>query len=186
MKCRAVCGNNTSNFVSRNLYGDIQNGHPEKSLSIKLGEIIDQNPNSRELITLVFKDLCQQGGLRTVKKQIRIGLDGVPYRIACDVKEKSLKYPKCNVEIDEANTSLEFHLSEMHTYLNHRKVMFKRRKSIQERSTSVRSGHMEKYLLAIFLLCQRIFLEHLVDLLGFRTKNSREFIMNCRNQYVTW
>ena len=114
MKRWAVC-RNTSNFVSRNLYGDIQNRHPEKPLSIKLGEIIDQNPNSRELITLVLKDLYQQGGLRSVK-----------------------------------------------------------------------SGRMEKYLLAIFLLCQSIFLEHLVDLLGFRTKNSREFIMNCRNQYVTW
>ena len=121
-----------------------------------------------------------------MKKRIRIGFDGVPYCIACDMKEKSLKYPKCNVEIDEVNTSLEFHLSEMHTYLNHRKVTFKRRKSTQERSTSVRSGHIEKYLLAIFLLCQRIFLEHLIDLLGFRTKNSREFIMNCRNPYVTW
>ena len=172
MKCCTVCGKNTSNFVSReNLYGDIQNGHPEKPLSIKLREIIDQNPNSRELITVVLKDLCQQGGLRTVKKRIRIGFDGVPYCIACDIKEKSLKYPICNVEVDEANTSLEFHLSKMHTYLNDRKVTFKRRKSIQERSTSVKSGRMEKYLLAIFLLCQSIFLEHLVDLLGFRTKN---------------
>ena len=122
MKCCTVCGNNTSNFVSReNLYGDIQNGHPEKPLSIKLREIIDQNPSSRELITLVLKNLCQQGGLRTVKKQIRIGFDGVPYCIACDIKEKSLKYAKWNVEIDEANASLEFHVSEMHTYLNHEK-----------------------------------------------------------------
>ena len=115
MKCCTVYGNNPSNFVSReNLYGDIPNGHPEKPPSIKLGEIIDQNPNSRESITLVLKDLCRQGGLGTVRKWIRIGFGGIPFRIACDIKEKLLQCPKCNVEIDEANTSLAFHLSEKH------------------------------------------------------------------------
>ena len=34
------------------------------------------------------------------------------------------------------------------------------------------AGHMEKNLLVIFVLCQNIFLEHLVDLLRCRTKNS--------------
>ena len=91
MKCCTVCGNNPSNFVSReNFYGDIPNGHQEKLPSIKLGEIIDQNANSRESITLVLKDLCRQGGLGTVRKWIRIRFDGVPYRIACDIKEKLL------------------------------------------------------------------------------------------------
>ena len=91
VKCCTLCGNNPSNFVSReNLCGDIPNGHPEKPPSIKLGEIIDQNPNSRELITLVLKDLCRQGELGTVRKWIRIGFDGVSYRIACDIKEKLL------------------------------------------------------------------------------------------------
>ena len=44
------------------------------------------------------------------------------------------------------------------------------------------AGHMEKnLLLVIFVLCQNIFLEHLVDLLRCRTKNSWEFVMNCGN-----
>ena len=79
MKYCTVCGSNPLNFVSReNLYGDIPNGHPEKPPSIKLGEIIDQNHNSCESITLVLKDLCWQDGLGTVRKWIQIGFDGVP------------------------------------------------------------------------------------------------------------
>ena len=63
-------------------------------------------------MTLVLKDLCRRGGLGTVRKWIRIEFDGVPYCIACNIKEILLKCPKFNVEIDE--TILEFHLSEMH------------------------------------------------------------------------
>ena len=46
--------------------------------------------------------------------------------------------------------------------------MFKRRKSIQGRSTSARAGRMEKktLLLAIFLLSHNVFLNNLADLLG--------------------
>ena len=70
VKCCTVCGNNPTNFVSRENYGDIPNGHPEKPPSIKLGEIIDQNPNSRETITLVLKDLCRQDGLGTNSEKV--------------------------------------------------------------------------------------------------------------------
>ena len=63
-------------------------------------------------MTLVLKDLCRRGGLGTVRKWIRIEFDGVPYCIACNIKEILLKCPKFNVEIDE--TILEFHLSEIH------------------------------------------------------------------------
>ena len=59
-----------------------------------------------------MKDLCRRGDLGTVRKWIRIEFDGVPYCIACNIKEILLKCPKFNVEIDE--TILEFHLSEMH------------------------------------------------------------------------
>ena len=136
VKCCTVCGNNPSNFVGCE-NGDIPNGHPEEPPSIKLGEIIDQNPNSRESITLVLKDLCRQGGLGIVKKGIRIGFDGVPYLIACDIKEKLFQCLKCNVEIDEANTSLAFHLSEKHEVTD--KLCLMGRKSIQGCSTSARS-----------------------------------------------
>ena len=49
-----------------------------------------------------------------MREWVRIRFDGVPYCIACDTKEKLLQCPKGNVEIDEANTSLAFHLSEKH------------------------------------------------------------------------
>ena len=62
--------------------------------------------------------------------------------------------------------------------------MLKRRKSIRGCARSRSYG--KNLLLAIFSLCRNIFLEHLADLLGFRTKNSREFIMNCENHHVTW
>ena len=143
MKCCTVCGNNPTNFVSReNLYGDIPNGHQEKSPSIKLGEIIDQNPNSRESITLALKDLCGQGVQGTVIKWIRIRFDGVPYHIACDIKENSLQCPKCNVEIDETNTSLAFHLSEKHGVRD--KSCLRGEKVFKDVLLVPGVGHMEK------------------------------------------
>ena len=37
VKCCPICGNNPSNFLSReNLYGHITNGHPEAPPSIRL------------------------------------------------------------------------------------------------------------------------------------------------------
>ena len=120
-----------------------------------------------------------------MRKWIRIGFDGVPYRIACDTKEKLVNFPKFNVEIDEANTSLALHLSEKHWVTDMSCLIIK--KGIQDVILVPGTGHMEKnMLLAIFSLCRNIFLERLAELLGFRTKNSREFIMNCGNHHVAW
>ena len=103
-------------------------------------------------MTLNLKDLCRQGGLGTVSKWIRIGFDGVPYRTACDVEEKLLKCPKYNGEIDEANTSLAFPISEKHRVTN--MSCLPGQKVFEDVLLVPVGGHMEKnLLLAIFLLC---------------------------------
>ena len=143
----------------------------------------DQNNNSSELITLVMRDICRQGGLGTVRKWIQIGFDGVPYCIAYNIKEKLLQCLKCNVEIDEANTSLAFHLSQKHRVTD--KSSLRGEKVFQDPSLRGEkvfkdfplvpgAGQMKKILLlAMFSLCQNIFLEHLPDLLRYRTKFTR-------------
>ena len=45
---------------------------------------------------------------------MQIGFDSVSCRTTFEIKEKLLQCPKCNLEIDEVNTSLAFHLSENH------------------------------------------------------------------------
>ena len=124
-----------------------------------------------------MKDLCRRGDLGTVRKWIRIEFDGVPYCIACNIKEILLKCPKFNVEIDE--TILEFHLSEMHGVTG--KSCLRGEKVSKDVLLVPGASRMEKksLSLALLLLSQNVFVDNLADLLGVTTENSREFIINC-------
>ena len=93
MKCRFInpkasrvcskCEFNFVNFPSREeLYGDVPDGHPKAKPVIKLGEVIDENPNSFKSITSVLKDLHKQYSVGEDRKWLRVGFDGVPYRMA--------------------------------------------------------------------------------------------------------
>lgn len=114
-----------------------------------------------------------------MRKSIQIGFDGVPYVIACDIKGKFLQCPKRNVEIDEANdTNLTFHLSKKDGVTTDKSCL-RGDEAFKDVLLVPRAGHMEKNLLAIFSLSGNMLLEYLADLLGFRTKKSLEFVMNC-------
>ena len=83
-----ACGYTSKNYPSREiLYGDIAEHHPKELPNIKIGEIIDVNPNSCQTIKLVLENLCKQGGVGSIRKWIRIGFDGVPYRIASNLRK---------------------------------------------------------------------------------------------------
>ena len=45
------------------LYGDVPAEHPKEKPSIKIGEIIEENPNSRASIKTVLEKLHEQGEL---------------------------------------------------------------------------------------------------------------------------
>ena len=62
--------------------GDIAELYPKEFPNIKIGVIIDVSPNSRQTIQLVLENLWKKGGVGSIRQWIRIGFDGVPYRIA--------------------------------------------------------------------------------------------------------
>ena len=78
-----ACGCNLCNFPNREeLYSDVSSGHQENSPKVMLTEVLDCNPNSYETIYEVSKNLLDQGCVGELRKWIRVGFDGVPYRIA--------------------------------------------------------------------------------------------------------
>ena len=114
-KCLA-CGYTSKNYLSREiLYEDIAEHHPKELPNIKIGEIIDVNPNSRQTIKLVLDNLCKQGGVSSIRKWIRIGFDGVPYRIALNLREEILVCSICKSQIDTIVSSFESHVKENDT-----------------------------------------------------------------------
>ena len=67
-KCLA-CGYTSKNYPLREiLHGDITEHHPKENPNMKIGEIINVNPNSRQTIKLVLENLCKQGGLGSIIK----------------------------------------------------------------------------------------------------------------------
>ena len=59
----------SKNYPSREiLYGDIAEYYSKELPNIKIGEIIDVNPNSRQTIKLVLENLCKQGGVGSTRK----------------------------------------------------------------------------------------------------------------------
>ena len=181
-KCLA-CGYTSKNYPSREiLYGDIAEHHPKELPNIKIGEIIDVNPNSRQTIKLVLENLCKECGVGSIRKWIRIGFDGVPYRIPSNLRKEILVCSICKSQIDTKVSSFESHVKENHTLI--------------ENPTSdlcfgnvllvVGAVHMEKkLLLAVFRLCKKLFIEKLAYRLGFRSKKAIEYIVNCGNHHLS-
>ena len=105
----------------KTLYGDISSYHPENAPEIKLGEIIGANPNSYETKT-VLENLRKPAGVGKEKAWIRVGFDGVPYRIASEIIEHTKLCLLCNEIIDISITSEKDHAKEKHS--NCAKVQF--------------------------------------------------------------
>ena len=78
--------------------------------NIKLGEIIGVNPNSYETVKQVLLNFLEQAEVPQKRKWVRVGFDGVPYRIAADLIENMKQCTICNALIDlKAETEDEHH-----------------------------------------------------------------------------
>ena len=77
------CGFNPVNLRDRSsIYGDIPSYHPKEKPAVEVGEIIPINPNFKATVKEVLLNLKQQAWVGADHSWIRVGFDGVPYRIA--------------------------------------------------------------------------------------------------------
>jgi hypothetical protein len=114
--CCPKCSNKPNNIKDRSeLYGDIPNGHPSLKPNIKMGEIIGVNPNSRENLKHVVKDLRKQAGVGYERQWVRIGFDGVPYRIVESIIKDVVVCEECGEEVDTKKTLFAQHVDKMHS-----------------------------------------------------------------------
>ena len=97
--------------ISRDLlYGDVPPEHPKEKPSIKIGEIIDENPNSRASIKTVLEKLCEHSELGNKRKWVRLVVDGVPYRIATNLRNEVVQCLICQSVIDTKLEKFENHV----------------------------------------------------------------------------
>ena len=75
--------------------GDLAEHHLKEFPNIKIGVLIDVSPNSRQTIQFVLENLCKGGGVGSIRKWVRIGFDGVPYRIASNLRKEILVCSIC-------------------------------------------------------------------------------------------
>ena len=124
--------------------GDIAELYPKEFPNIKIGVIIDVSPNSRQTIQLVLENLWKKGGVGSIRKWIRIGFDGVPYRIAWNLRKEILVCSICKSQIDTKVSSFESHVKENHALIeNPTSDLF-----FGNVLLVVGAGHMEKKLIA--------------------------------------
>lgn len=178
------CNNNPNNVPDRSiLYGSIPHGHPSTKPNISMGEIIGVNPNSRENLKKVVKGISNQVSLANERKWVRLGFDGVPYRIVQSIIENLVICESCGAEIDLKNGQFETHAKDKHGSYDSvtSRVLYENILLVPG------AGHIEKNLLIIvFRLCRSIFLEYLTDCLGFKSKRAKEFAIGCSNHHIAW
>lgn len=170
--------------VNRNdIYGGIPSGHPPEKTLVQMGEIIGVNPSSRASLKLVLSEISNQAKIGTDRKWIRLGCDGVPYRIVDDIIKKVVVCQECKQEIDLSKISFTKHVEIYHK--DTQNVQYKL--SFPHILLVPGAGHIEKNLLIrVFRLCNRIFMDYLAGCLGFRSKRAREFAIGCSNHHVAW
>ena len=93
------------------MYEHVSSTHSKELPSIKLGEIIGVNPNSYQTIREVLQNLLLQAGVLTKREWVRIGFDGVPYRIAYDLIENTMQCDICKELIDiKVSSTIDHHV----------------------------------------------------------------------------
>ena len=86
--------------VSFKTFRDREKLYENVTPDIKLGEIIGVNPNSNEAVKQVLLNLLEQAEVPQKRKWVRVGFEGVPYRIAADLIENMKQCTICNALID--------------------------------------------------------------------------------------
>ena len=103
----------TSNITKLRANVYVPNGHPKEKPTIKLGEIIGVNPNSYKTIKEVLFNILQQVK-SDERTSVKIGFDGVPYRIAKELIDTVHFCNGCEEISDLKEDSLETHLLHFH------------------------------------------------------------------------
>ena len=136
---------------SEELYENVPSRHPEKTPHIKLGEIIVVNPNSYETVKQVLLNILEQAEVPQKRKWVRVGFDGVPYRIAADLIVNVKQCTICNALIDLKVETEDEHHEECHSEKEN--IILK--KAFGRILLMCGAGHMEKnLLLATFKFCK--------------------------------
>ena len=164
------------------LYGDVQSNHPTLLPYVKMGEIVDLNPNSIESIKTLLRNLKEQSGVGKQRKWVRMGFDGVPYGIASSIIDNTVVCSVCKQELNISKRPFSEHAEAEHPGQE-----VECTKLFDDVLLVPGTGHMEINLLrAVFALCKDICVDHIADLLGFRSKRAKEFITRGSNHHVTW
>ncbi|XP_038068103.1 uncharacterized protein LOC119737671 [Patiria miniata] len=178
------CGYNPVNVPDRSsMYGDVPSCHSKEKPAVKMGEIIPINPNSKATIKEVLLNLKQQAGVGTDRSWIRVGFDGVPYRIANLLIKNTIMCEVCNEHIDISVTPFDAHCEIKHPGV----YDIGSKKLLDDILLTPGAGHAEINLLrAIFSLTRVIFMEHIAGCLGFCSKRAKDFVIRGSNHHVTW
>ena len=176
------CGCQLQTSQNRELMYDVPNGHPKEKPTIKLGEIIGVNPNSYKTIKEVLFNLLQQ--VKSDERTwVRIGFDGIPYRIAKELICKVYFCNGCEEIIDLKEDSLETHL--LHFHYGDSNISVK--PYFGDTLLVPGPGNIEKnFLLTIFKFTKDIFMFKLADKLGFKSSKAKDFIINCGDHHLSW
>ena len=114
---------------------------------------------------------------------VRIGFDGVPYRVAKELIDKVHFCNGCEEIIDIKEESLESHLLQFHN--GDGNVSLK--PYFGDILLVPGPGHMEKtFLLTIFKFTKDIFMFKLAGKLVFRSLKAKDFIINCGDHHLSW
>lgn len=181
-----ICPNcsHDSNFLTSRieLYSDVPSCHFELPAMVKMGEVIGVNPNSRESVKEVLKNVLKQCDVGRSRKWVRIGCDGVPYSIADSLIDSLVICPVCNEELD-----LQIHSFETHVFENNCGVDITGfKKAFGNVLLTPGAGHIEINLLrSCFAFCKHIFIEHVANILGFCSQRAKDFIVNCGNHHLS-
>ena len=182
--------NNTCNYCQhdpniiedRSLLYDIPCNLPKFPPTIALGEVIGVNPNSRETVKYVLREISNQCMGGSLRKWIRIGCDGVPYNIAVKLLDEIYVCSNCSSHIDLKEQSIEDHVNRSPDCNDADKP-----KLFDSILLVPGPGHIELNILrAVFSFTRKIFMEKLADMLGFSSKAAKEFIIGCGNHHISW
>lgn len=178
------CNHNPNNISDRSkLYKFVDVNHPPQPAKVAMGEIIGVNPNSRQTIKHVLKELLRQGNVPNERKWIRIGFDGVPYRIADSLINDIVICGVCGEEVDLQKKSFDFHISSVHpgmTNVAHRQLF-------DSVLLALGAGHVEiNSIRTLFRLCKPIFLDYVSGVLGFKSQRAKDFVSGATNHHVSW
>ena len=129
-----------------------------------------------------MKNLRDQPEVGKKRKWIRIGFDGVPYRMASQIIKNTIECLPCENEFKNKNM-YQSNLPGCAGSADENNF----RKPFENILLVREKKYMEKNILqALFKFCSHIFLEELADRLGFKSKKGKEFIINCGDHHLSW